>query len=103
MPSDADRETLIVDGREIAISNPRKILFPDAGYTKLDLARYYVAVSRGALRAAGGRPNVLVRYPNGVAGDWIGAGVGSAGRPGSRRRTIRSSDGCSPLPTLLSA
>src|SRR5256885_8178306 len=70
MPSDADHETLIVDGREIAVSNPRKILFPDAGYTKLDLARYYVAVSRGALRAAGGRPNVLVRYPNGVGG-WF--------------------------------
>src|SRR5256884_832773 len=71
MPSDADHETLIVDGREITVSNPRKILFPDAGYTKLDLARYYVAVSRGALRAAGGRPNVLVRYPNGIDGEFF--------------------------------
>ena len=49
--------------REVSISNPGKILFPQTGYTKLDLARYYLAVSDGALRAAGGRPNVLVRYP----------------------------------------
>ena len=81
MPSDADRETLIVDGREIAVSNPRKILFPDAGYTKLDLARYYVAVSRGALGAAGGRPNVLVRYPNGVGGEFFYQKRAPASRP----------------------
>ena len=45
------------------MSNPRKVLFPQAGHTKLDLARYYIAVAEGALRGAGGRPNVLVRYP----------------------------------------
>src|SRR5256885_3805007 len=71
MPSDADREILTVDGREVAVSNPRKILFPEAGYTKLDLARYYLAVADGALRAAGGRPNVLVRYPNGIEGEFF--------------------------------
>ncbi len=47
------------------------MLFPQAGYTKLDLARYYLAVSDGALRAAGGRPNVLVRYPNGIDGEFF--------------------------------
>src|SRR5207244_13052192 len=71
MPSKSDREVLIVDGREVAISNPRKVLFPQAGHTKRDLARYYVAVSDGALRAAGGRPNVLVRYPNGIDGEFF--------------------------------
>src|SRR5690606_25109760 len=60
------RELLEVDGREVAISNPAKVLFPAAGYTKLDDVRYYLAVADGALRGAGGRPNVLVRYPNGV-------------------------------------
>ena len=53
------------------ISNPAKVLFPQAGYTKLDLAHYYLAVAEGALRAAGGRPNVLVRYPNGIAGEFF--------------------------------
>ncbi|HEX9703634.1 MAG TPA: non-homologous end-joining DNA ligase [Gemmatimonadales bacterium] len=64
-------EQLVVDGREIAISNPRKVLFPKPGYTKLDLARYYLAVAEGALRGAGGRPNVLVRYPNGIGGEFF--------------------------------
>ena len=66
-----DREMLTVAGREVAISNPRKVLFPQAGYTKLDLARYYLAVADGALRGAGGRPNVLVRYPNGIDGEFF--------------------------------
>src|SRR5437588_11892030 len=64
-------EILTVAGREVAISNPGKVLFPQAGYTKLDLARYYLAVADGALRGAGGRPNVLVRYPNGVGGEFF--------------------------------
>ena len=71
MSSDTEREILTVAGREVAISNPRKVLFPQAGYTKLDLARYYLAVADGALRGAGGRPNVLVRYPNGIDGEFF--------------------------------
>jgi DNA ligase D-like protein (predicted polymerase) len=47
------------------------VLFPQPGHTKLDLARYYVAVSDGALRGAGGRPNVLVRYPDGIGGEFF--------------------------------
>src|SRR5438477_1744797 len=66
-----ERELLVVEGREISVSNPRKVLFPQAGYTKLDLARYYLAVATGALQGAGGRPNVLVRYPNGVGGEFF--------------------------------
>jgi bifunctional non-homologous end joining protein LigD len=66
-----EHEMLTVAGREVEISNPRKILFPHAGHTKLDLVNYYLAVSDGALRGAGGRPNVLVRYPNGTDGDFF--------------------------------
>ncbi len=66
-----DHEVLVVAGREIAISNPRKVLFPKPRYTKLDLVRYYLAVAEGALRGAGGRPNVLVRYPNGITGEFF--------------------------------
>ncbi len=66
-----EQELLQVAGREVVISNPRKVLFPAAGYTKLDLARYYLAVAKGALRAAGDRPNVLVRYPNGIEGEFF--------------------------------
>jgi bifunctional non-homologous end joining protein LigD len=69
MASSREAETLSLAGREVAISNPDKLLFPKPKYTKLDLARYYVAVAGGALRGAGGRPNMLVRYPDGIEGE----------------------------------
>jgi bifunctional non-homologous end joining protein LigD len=62
-------ELVTVAGHEIPISNPGKVLFPEPKYTKLDVVRYYLAVADGALRGAGGRPNMLVRYPNGIAGE----------------------------------
>src|SRR5712671_5267668 len=66
-----ESEPIVVAGREIVVSNPTKVLFPKPGYTKLDLVRYYLAVAEGALRGAGGRPNVLVRYPNGISGEFF--------------------------------
>ena len=74
-------EVVLVEGREISISNPGKVLFPEPGYTKLDLVRYYLAVAEGALRGAGGRPNVLVRYPNGIAGEFFYQKRAPASRP----------------------
>ena len=71
MPSKTEREILTIGDREVTITNPGKVLFPEAGYTKLDLVRYYLSVADGAVRAAGGRPNVLVRYPNGVGGEFF--------------------------------
>ena len=71
MGARAESEVVNVAGREITISNPKKVLFPDAGYTKLDLVRYYLAVADGAIRAAGNRPNVLVRYPNGIGNEFF--------------------------------
>lgn len=64
-------EVVTVSGREVSVTNPRKVLFPGPGHTKLDLVRYYLAVADGALRGAGGRPNVLVRYPNGVGQEFF--------------------------------
>ena len=81
MASRAESEVLTVAGQEIAISNPNKVLFPEAGYTKLDLVRYYLAVADGALRAAGNRPNVLVRYPNGIDGEFFYQKRAPASRP----------------------
>ena len=66
MPSGPEHELLTADGREIAISNPRKILFPQAGYTKLDLARYYERVGDWILPHLVGRVLSLVRAPSGV-------------------------------------
>ena len=74
-------EILNVAGREVAISNPGKLLFPKKKHTKLDLVRYYVAVADGALRGAGGRPNMLVRYPDGVEGEHFYQKRAPQGRP----------------------
>ena len=56
-------------GREVVITNPDKVFFPKAGYTKLDLANYYRSVAEGALRGIAARPIVLKRYVNGAEGE----------------------------------
>ncbi|MGZ3632610.1 MAG: DNA polymerase domain-containing protein [Candidatus Limnocylindrales bacterium] len=69
MPS--RRELIAVAGREVSISNPDKPYFPEAGYTKLDLVRYYIAVAEGALTGIRGRPMALKRFVDGAAGDFF--------------------------------
>ena len=63
-------KSAVVDaaGRGVNITNPEKIFFPRAGYTKLDLVKYYAAVAEGALRGIAGRPIVLKRYVDGAEG-----------------------------------
>jgi bifunctional non-homologous end joining protein LigD len=64
----ASRSSVILElaGREVAITNPGKIYFPDRGITKLDLVRYYEAVADGAIRGVSGRPMALKRYVDGI-------------------------------------
>lgn len=63
----ARKETFVdVDGTEVRVSSPDKVVFPEAGLTKLDLVDYYLAVADGALRGAGGRPMVLKRFVKGI-------------------------------------
>ena len=62
-------EILSIDGREVTITNPGKLFFPEIGATKLDLVRYYLAVAPGALVGAGGRPMALKRFVDGAAGE----------------------------------
>jgi DNA ligase D len=62
---------LEIGTRTVRISNPDRVYFPERGETKLDLARYYIAVSDGIVRALRDRPCMLHRYPDGVAGEKI--------------------------------
>ena len=64
----ADVEVLEVAGHEVRITSPGKVFFPERGDTKLDLARYYLAVAEPLMAAMGGRPVLLQRFPNGVGG-----------------------------------
>ena len=79
--SKAERVSIEVAGREIAISNPSKVYFPEAGITKLEVVRYHLAVAEGALRGAGDRPNVLVRYADGIHGESFYQKRAPASRP----------------------
>ncbi len=55
-----------VDGREIEISRPEKVLFPDDGITKGDLIGYYARIAPRMLAHLRDRPLTLERYPNGI-------------------------------------
>jgi DNA ligase D len=68
--SNPDDEGAVVEaaGREVRISSPGKVLFPERGETKLDLVHYYQAVEEPLMRAMGGRPVLLQRFPHGATG-----------------------------------
>jgi DNA ligase D len=62
-------ETVIeLDGREVRITSPDKVFFPERGETKLDLVRYYEAVREPLMATMGGRPVLLQRFPEGAGG-----------------------------------
>ena len=62
------KDDLILDvgGRDVKVTNPAKIYFPEIGATKLDLVEYYIAVADGALRGVYKRPTVLKRFAGGA-------------------------------------
>ncbi len=60
---------LEIDGHEVRVSSPDKVVFPEPGLTKVDLVRYYLDVAEGALRGAGGRPLVLKRFVKGISAE----------------------------------
>ena len=63
-----EERVLEVAGRSMAISSPDKVLFAERAETKLDLVRYYLAVAEPFMRAAGGRPTLMQRFPHGAEG-----------------------------------
>ena len=68
-------------GREVVVTNPDKVYFPETGYTKLDLAKYYLDVAPGALRGIRDRPFVLKRYVNGAGAEPFFQKRAPEGRP----------------------
>jgi len=62
---------LVVGDRTVRISNPDRVYFPARGETKLDLARYYLSVGDGIVRALRERPTMLHRFPEGVGGEKV--------------------------------
>jgi DNA ligase D len=68
LPSPAERVEVDAGGRRVELSSPEKVLFPERGETKLDLARYYLAVETPLMECMGGRPVLLQRFPHGATG-----------------------------------
>lgn len=62
----ADDTTVDIDGRSIRVSHPDKLLFPESGIAKIDLARYYAAVGDALVRHTSERPLTMVRHPDGI-------------------------------------
>jgi len=63
--------SLDVGGRQVSITHPDKVVFPDIGVTKLDLIHYYLAVSGGALRGVQDRPMILKRFVKGITEEAV--------------------------------
>ena len=63
-----DHVILDIEGHEVRVSNPGKVFFGARGETKLDLVEYYLSVAEPLMRAMGGRPVLLERYPDGASG-----------------------------------
>ncbi|MBF9069715.1 non-homologous end-joining DNA ligase [Streptacidiphilus fuscans] len=65
----ADALELEIGGRAVRVTHPDKVYFPETGYTKLDVARYFETVQDGALRAVRDRPTTLQRFVDGIGGE----------------------------------
>jgi len=71
MPSATVQPPLKIGRRSVPLSNPQKVLYPDAGFTKADVVHYYLEVAPYLLPHLADRPLTLKRYPNGVAGPFF--------------------------------
>ena len=62
---------LEVDGQQVPITHPDKVVFPEIGVTKRDLMRYYLDVAEGALRGVADRPMILKRFVKGITEEAV--------------------------------
>jgi bifunctional non-homologous end joining protein LigD len=58
--------TLTVGGRAVEVTHPDRVLFPEDGITKQDLAEYHAAMAPHMIPHILGRPLMLQRFPNGI-------------------------------------
>jgi bifunctional non-homologous end joining protein LigD len=64
-----DHQLIEAGGREVRISSPDKLIFPEAGITKRGLIDYYLQLAEPVLNQLRDRPTVLKRFPNGAGAD----------------------------------
>jgi len=89
-----EKRTIEADGREVEISHPDKVLFPDDGITKLDMADYYRKISAVALRHYRDRALSMHRYPDGIdEGDFFQKNISDYFPDWIDRETLPKKDG----------
>jgi len=71
LPRDQDNVVLAVDGKEVRLTNLRKIFWPELTLTKGDLLQYYADVSTALLPHVHDRAMVMKRYPHGASGEFF--------------------------------
>ena len=71
VPRDQDHAVVEADGREVRLTNLRKIFWPELGLTKGDLIQYYADVAHVLLPHIRNRAMVMKRYPHGAAGEFF--------------------------------
>lgn len=64
-------EEIEVAGHTVRLSSPDRVIFPQRGFTKADVFRYYLAVGDGIMRALRDRPTTLQRFPEGIEGEMF--------------------------------
>ena len=62
---------MIVDGKEITLSNLNKVMYPKTGFTKGQVIEYYREVAPYILPHLKDRPITLKRFPDGVSGEYF--------------------------------
>ena len=71
IPRDEENVTLAIEGKDVRVTNLRKIFWPELGLTKGDLLQYYADVADVLLPHVRGRAMVMKRYPNGASGAFF--------------------------------
>jgi bifunctional non-homologous end joining protein LigD len=71
LPRDQDNVVLTVDGKEVRLTNLRKIFWTGLGLTKGDLLQYYADVAHVLLPHVRDRAMVMKRYPHGASGEFF--------------------------------
>ena len=71
IPRDQDNIVASIDGKEVRLTNLRKIFWPELGLTKGDLLQYYADVAAVLLPHIQDRAMVMKRYPHGASGDFF--------------------------------
>jgi bifunctional non-homologous end joining protein LigD len=81
IPRDRDHVILDVEGKDVRLTNLRKIFWPELGLTKGDLLQYYADVAGALLPHVRNRAMVMKRYPHGASGAFFFMKRAPAPRP----------------------